>query len=580
MVGQEGRKGLELQMGELPMKSMSTARTLALLGTSIAAVALGGAALAQSDPIDPPTAPASTTPAPATPECLAASNNCSLATQEGTDLVIDIDQSGSGNVSDVDQVNGSTGDGVTIGVDVDQTGDDNQSYVLQDGTTNSTVSILQDGVGAESSVIQIDAGGHKVSVAQTGENDSFVFQEGPDFGGDSRVEIIQFGGDGNTSVAFQQSVSDGRIGQPGGAANGVTQNGNRNNSEVYQGDFVGTDNANRLSAEVNQTGDDNDSFISQSNIDPVGQVFPNANTRVRVNQIGFDNASSIVQSGARGGQASSGFNVDVLQDGNDNLSRVVQDNQTSAPGEASTALVTQENSGNDSFVDQSAASATAIVDQQSSDTSAFVSGSPRLNVLDSTPGNDVFDTVRANFSNIEQSNTGDMTADVGQFGVGNRSDLRQSNPSGTAVTFMRQFGDNHNSDVLQTGDGLISIGQGDFSSGAGNNSLVEQAGANNIAFVNQIGELNESQINQTAGSASNLADVDQDGDSSFSGIEQSGSNNSANLIQTLGSADNVSLIIQDGSMNNATVTQNATDNFSQVTQNGTGNMVTVTQGTP
>ena len=533
------------------MKMISTARAFALVGASLGTIAIASPVLAQSDPLDPPTAPASTTAAPPTPECAVAANNCSLIEQAGTDLVVDVNQSGSGNVSDVDQVNGATGDGSTIGVDIDQSGANNQSYVLQDATTNSTVAIVQDGVGAESSVIQLDAQGHKVSVSQTGASDSFVFQEGPDFGGDSRVEIVQFGGDGNTSIAFQQSVSDGRIGQPGGSANGVTQNGSDNNSEVYQGDFVGTGNANRLSAEVNQEGFTNDSFISQSNLDPVGQVFPNANTRVRVNQFGIQNESSVVQTGARGGQ-STGFNVDVDQFGSENVSRVEQTNLSSAPGVASTVAVRQLFDGNDSFVDQRAGSGFVDIDQISDFFGIPVTSATRDLALF------VDVTVRGNFAEVTQFGDDRVEFRLVQNGRGNAAVALQTNNSGgPGFTTVNQYGIDNTSESVQEANNLITVDQGTSGDDA---------------------ERNTSTINQSG--FGNLIDVDQNGDDNLSRIEQLAASSSNEAYVTQNGSSNASFMTQGGFDNIATVIQNGTNDTSSITQFGTGNMATVNQGTP
>lgn len=523
-----------------------------LTSASIFALSMAGSALAQSAPSAP--AGAVPTPAPATPDCSGTINNCSLIEQAGNDLNATVNQSGEGNTSDIDQINGSVGNpNNTTGVVVTQSGTDNQSYVLQDGTRSanfpSQVSVLQDGTGAESTVIQFDTGDHKVSVIQTGENDSFVYQDGPNIGGDSRAEVVQFGGDLNTSVVFQVNNAQSQVGNPGGLANGVTQNGNRNNSEVYQGDFSGGTNANRLIAQINQTGDDNNSYISQSNTVDAGGTFPNVTTGTRVNQSGDFNISSVVQTGARGGQPSGSFNIDIIQNGDSNLSRVEQNNVNSANSLASLVTVTQNSDENDSFIQQSSGSGDIAVTQ----TATGFSGAAFDNPI--SGGTDI---VRANFSRVIQTGNGRTEATLTQTGFGNLSDIRQSSPNSPA-------GPASAATVTQTGQNQ--------------SSFVEQSGASDLAFVDQIGGAgNFSRVIQLSNGISNEANVEQRGDNGESTITQDGWDNTANLLQGELSDGNISEITQGGSFNMADVFQYSSGNSSTVTQSGSDNILTVTQG--
>ena len=77
---------------------------LILAGASIFALSMASGALAQSAPADPE----SPTPTPATTDCDAVVGNCSLAEQNGSGLEITVNQTGSGNVSDIDQVGGAS----------------------------------------------------------------------------------------------------------------------------------------------------------------------------------------------------------------------------------------------------------------------------------------------------------------------------------------------------------------------------------------------------------------------------------------------------------------------------------------
>ncbi|EAQ28010.1 hypothetical protein NAP1_10463 [Erythrobacter sp. NAP1] len=545
-----------------------------ILGSaSIFALALTAPAMAQSDPLDRPTPPSSPTPAPATTDCPPGANNCSLVEQDGTGLVVEVDQTGSDNVSDIDQINGSFGDGTIVGVDVDQTGTNAQSYVLQDGTglspnRVSRANVSQAGDGAESTILQDGTTNFTANVTQDGENDSFVLQTDGFLAGGTQATIDQGGGDLNTAVTVQLGGNSGRA--------TTTQTGNRNNAETFQGD---TTNRFGLRSTINQTGDDNDAFVSQ-NTDAGASVFPNI-SNVRIDQSGNDNAASIVQTGDRGGQANNTYNVDLDQNGNDNVSRVVQVNGSSAT--PSTILVTQNDDGNDSFVDQSSGEGTVNVTQNSTDTSGMVSGTDRFNVLDSAPdgSNDVFDSVRANFSNVVQSGDGITDATVSQTGFGNRSDLRQDNPTAatTAIATATQEATLQNSDIQQLSFGFIQVRQGITDPTSSNNdSLVIQADDASTVFVEQLNSNNISQVEQALGGGGNFASVFQRGLGGFSGVEQTGNGNFAELTQGDLSEDSVSLIVQNGDTNIADVDQTGVGDFSSVSQTGIGNTATVNQG--
>ena len=177
-----------------------------LTSASIIALSMAGPALAQSAPADP----LPQTAAPATPDCPVGTNNCSLVTQDGTGLKANITQTGSGNVSDVDQIDGSVG-GTPVGVSVNQSGTNATSYVLQSGTGiggnyPSRATVNQNGDGASSTIRQIGTRNFSAFVNQTGANTAYLEQDGAGQTKlDSTASIRQFGGDGNTAVAFQQT---------------------------------------------------------------------------------------------------------------------------------------------------------------------------------------------------------------------------------------------------------------------------------------------------------------------------------------------------------------------------------------
>ena len=512
-----------------------------LISTSLMALSMATAAAGQTAPADPlsPTAAPSTSA-----DCRDGVNNCSLVTQNGTNLDVEVSQTGTGNISDIDQINGSVG-GVNIGARVRQLGTNATSHILQSdtgavGNFNTQANILQFQDGAVSTVRQIGTLGFSATVNQTGANTAYVEQDGADrtlrF---SVVNIRQASGSGNSAVAFQQT-SDSTIENFGP---GIEQLGNLNNAEIYQlaGGF-------QFKAATSQRGDRNDSVLIQQNVDDNDRM--NAN----IVQRGDDNISSVVQSGINGlGQQAFGFYmVGIEQTGNDNLSRVEQENRSTGALTSSVQLK-QLKDGNDSFIDQRSGSGSINIAQTSTDTSGLVTGVSRNNAISGE-----VDNVRANFSRIVQQGTGRTETTLTQTGFGNLSDIRQNAPGAAA--------------------GLASAATVK-QKGEDQSSFIEQNGTNDLAFVDQIaGSGNVSRVRQLAGGVGNNADIGQSGVDGTSSVEQSGSNNSANLLQAELTIANASAITQSGADNAADVFQYSSNNASFITQSGTDGTATVTQG--
>lgn len=549
-------------------------------GASFLALAISAPAFGQSAPAQPASVPSPA--APANPTCTSAANNCSTIDQNGSNLAATVTQTGTGNDSDVDQVNGSNGARTTV----TQTGTGASSYVLQSNAgisgfpTNATVT--QSGDGAESVILQTNTRNHSVRVTQAGDSSSFVAQNG---GLDTSAEVLQQGGDANTAIVFQQGGNTSQVGDsvpgnttvngagiPNNSRGGIIQNGSLNTAEVYQGDFTGLgDRARGSRASTTQTGDENDSIIIQNISGPSSGG--SASQDVDVIQSGDDNISSVVQAGIRDAQQ-----VDVLQSGNDNLSRVEQsDTADSAPVGGNIVNVMQFGDQNDSFVDQKAATATARVSQTST---GPVFGAPRTDQPDYL-GNNA--SVRANYSRINQTGAGAVDAGVTQSGTGNRSDIAQSTAAGTtAIADVSQNGIFNNSAVRQTAAAIAAVTQ----AGAygDNDSFVDQSADGATATVNQFGNnstngpnfpSNQSLILQQADADAN---VTQTGSQNFSAVSQlAGANGaSATVVQTtdpaaIGNASpqNESTIVQTA-LTTAYVEQIGQSNVSRVTQNGAG----------
>jgi hypothetical protein len=271
-------------------------------------------------------------------------------------------------------------------------------------------------------------------------------------------------------------------------------------------------------------------------------------------------------------------------------------------GFANEARITQDGSNNTTTIEQGGGTNTSdgnmfsIVNQVGSD-----------NVAQNRQG-------EADYSNIEQNGNGN-TAVVDQnyiVGViGRTSDVFQGGDDNQAEVI--QTGSGASSSVLQGLDALSNNNLAFVEQASAATSLIEQGGLGNneartvqsasasgaMAFVDQIGQSNESLIMQTAASTARANQAGELGDSS---IFQNGVGNTATLTQFAGSVNETSLITQNGTngtvtvnqrgMNNvsevlqssgdlnmATVNQNGIGDFSTITQSGNGNTAMVTQGT-
>ncbi|EAQ28009.1 Curlin-associated protein [Erythrobacter sp. NAP1] len=561
-------------------------KKLAMTGASILALSMAGTAMAQS--VSAPADPRTPDPAPVIEDCPPGANNCSIIEQSGANNTATLTQTGDGNTSNIEQDgSGATGNAATVtqsgnnnDSDIDQingsargiatvtqSGDNAASTIVQDSVVldnfPTRATVQQTGDGASSVIFQLGTRNSSVSVVQDGDNDSYVEQSVNGF--EPTATVRQSGGTGNNAFAIQEGDRV-DLGNGNTNGNGITQNGNDNFSDVFQ--LAGS---RFVTAQTDQEGDRNDSIIIQSN---------NGNVDARVDQLGDDNISSIVQTGVAGNGIFNGVNVDIIQSGSDNLSRVEQNNVTTG-ADASGILVEQNEDGNDSFISQSSGTGRAQVTQTSTDTSGMVLGTDGLAILDTTdPLNPVFNSVRANYSNIVQDGAERTEITVDQTGFGNRSDARQTNNNagGDAIAFVTQNGTGNNSDIDQDDASMATVRQGVTGTSTDNISYVFQLGAGDIAFVDQIGESNFSQINQNGAGGGNDANVNQDGVFSESGIEQTGTLNDANVFQQATSDTSISVIFQDGTSNTATVTQAGTGDFSTVSQTGTSNTATVNQG--
>ncbi|WP_170214808.1 hypothetical protein [Halomonas halmophila] len=167
------------------------------------------------------------------------------------------------------------------------------------------------------------------------------------------------------------------------------------------------------------------------------------------------------------------------------------------------------------------------------------------------------------------------------------------NSSNASESFILQGGVSNDADVTQYGEQFSDIDQDGYSnyskvvqddevgstSGQGQNeSRIKQEGSDNYADVYQLGDRNDSYVEQDGlwgGGDDNSATVVQDGDLNDSYIKQFGDNNWADVYQ--GGDELDSDILQTGYGNDAQVVQTGYGHDSYIKQFGSGNWASHTQ---
>ena len=278
-----------------------------------------------------------------------------------------------------------------------------------------------------------------------------------------------------------------------------------------------------------------------------------AENDANVLQDGDGNVSVVDQTGTH---ADPGNNVDVDQTGDDNFSFVTQDTSATNTVPVS-ATVLQEGINSLAEIDQigNAAGGTATIQQDSLTDFSFAEieqtgaagGAANTATIDQDGGflnsaaivqgrTTTFDGSPFTPAGVETNSTGG-SATIDQIGDFNQGSIIQGGSTQTATI-------TQDSEVAPMLGNLALTIQGSF----GGSSL-------NRAFTDQTGDGNSSEIyqNDTTTGGNNLADVDQFGsDGNFSRITQNGSDHSATVTQYDGSA---SIISQSGTGNTTTVTQ-------------------------
>ncbi|OBV10213.1 Curlin-associated protein [Erythrobacter dokdonensis DSW-74] len=256
------------------------------------------------------------------------------------------------------------------GSSISQTGVNGYAYVVQDeGTLDAVSRITQTGDNSrakdaevfqingtpDSEIIQGGDRGQKAEVYQDGSHTSRIEQTFRN----STAGVRQEGGEGNFSDILQEGWF-GNVGNPaingnpigtGDARIGVWQIGNDNRSEIDQ-------DGRRITADVFQNGDENESYIDQNSPDRINAAnnqFDN-NLQAFVEQVGFSNLSRIDQDDEAN---SFGNTANVRQLGDEGESTVTQAGNTNTANllqglesEFNISAITQGGSGNMANVNQ------------------------------------------------------------------------------------------------------------------------------------------------------------------------------------------------------------------------------------
>ncbi|MEP3420363.1 MAG: hypothetical protein ABJN35_01390 [Erythrobacter sp.] len=331
---------------------------------------------------------------------------------------------------------------------------------------------------------------------------------------------------------------------------------------------------------VSQSGDNNGAEVEQvgdntSTIEQVNNVPAVLGQRAIVFQRGLDgNVADIVQDAAGSNSAS------AIQSGQNSFATISQiGSSINSSAVIGQGPLTDSNVG---IVTQTGDPVTAstLGNVASIAQSAGADGNGSNNFAEILQG----DTTRAAFP-------GTVTG-----GFGNQTNAVQAGDNNFLETV--QGGANFFAFISQLGSANIhSSAQGDlggssgfltlFQEGARNTSFVGQSSTSSQATINQVGEDNQSGVDQGL-----VGLTATGGDRNFASVNQTGNNNESNILQNSNLAggdnlsivtqindDNLSVITQDGSSSLATVSQ-ADGSASFVTQGGTNNTATVIQGTP
>lgn len=295
-----------------------------------------------------------------------------------------------------------------------------------------------------------------------------------------------------------------------------------------------------------------------------------------IDQIGGLNTASVDQTGGVEGVAT------VSQNGNANVAEVTQsENPNGIPGftvPTNTAQIDQLGDNARARIEQSnpdqpnAPTNTASIYQESNGSAQVPpDGIPSGYSLNGR----IIQNGSGNASSIAQFDNPNRTPNDGASGVTARNDqIGQYNSSTITQNVFEEDANPYSdvnvyqdgianvSDVTQRGsDALVDV----FQIGDNNQSLVEQ-GANRemTASVRQEGSDNESTISQVARTVT--ATVDQSGTSQFSDISQGPQSRFATATVTQSNDNNTSYVNQTNTSATATVTQWGTDGMSTINQ--------------
>ncbi len=430
-------------------------------------------------------------------------------------------QTGSDNVSSVDQVGGDVESG-DLSAFVNQYGDNSDSAISQtasgDGFQGNLNAYVEQGSLSTSTIEQSATGDHAVNalaeVKQDNGATSTITQAlNGDGANQAKANVDQ---DGASFSNIEQTI-DSEWGSVVDAA--VNQSGDFNSSDIKQEVSETATAAHHLFTSVTQTGNGNDSDVDQTFVNEASHSF----TAI-VSQSGDNNGSEV-------SQTDSG-----LADGDSNLMAVVDQS-----GDYNVSEITQENDWQSAYVDQHGVNGYSKIDQ-------IESGSANTAVVFQAPGADGTSSI------ITQGGFGSpdsmyneafvtqegryITSAIEQVGIGNLAEVEQTPDAEFSNVTIKQFNGNE--------------------VGPGNIAYAGQEGSHGNAFIDQTGEANLTSLEQ--GGSYELAMIDQVGMDNFVSLEQYGEHQNANISQ-------------DGEYNGVEVGQYALYGELIIDQAGTGNWV-------
>lgn len=335
----------------------------------------------------------------------------------------------------------------------------NTSEVSQTGTDNSTA-VDNNRPGSEQNRSTIIQNGRRnsASVLQIGDfNGSQIRQVG-----NENLVVHSSRGDANNAESIQtRDLNRSAIRQAGEGQNGsVTQDGNRNLSQIAQGVDAGS----------------NSNFDTNGFFDPLnGTARAGNGNRATVSQVGDDFSSTIRQRASASGVSAGDNRASVRQRGSGNSSNVLQESR----GNSATVLqleggTTNATRNSTSITQQNTGATSANNPLSNNQANVAVTGQGNSSSVTQNGQNNVARVSQGlgqgSVTQIDQVGSGDANrAAVGQYGSSNIVTIAQNSVAASASVWQQ----------IGTGNSNVRIAQGTGSTGSGKllEQLLRQCGA-------------------------------------------------------------------------------------------------------